>query len=371
MLPPKTSLAAPYYRLLHRLWTRGPAAVPAVFGELGLARTVGSKLVAQMAEEGVVDAGTEVALRPDYGSVVGLHLGTGGIDAAVTNFVGEVLVTQTLGYPAGPLPQAVHHALAALEPRLRPPGVPPVRGLALSLPGVVDPHRLVLVHSTPLGITGPVDLRETLARPWGRPVSADNDANCCCWGEAALRRGGPRGNFLCLLAELRPYGRGEDQTPYQNFAVGLGLYLNGAVYHGDRFSAGEFQSLFKTNPHQRNQFSISDEAMARASFDAGVEETVASELARHAAFLVNTLDLDAVYVSWPNPRRADAVLDLVREEIRCNGSYRRDHEVTVSPPSRGYGAPAFGAAALHLESLFQPIDGPAPYSSQPRPGFFR
>jgi hypothetical protein len=248
-----------------------------------------------------------------------------------------------------------------MEHRLRSPDMPPLRGVAVSLPGIVDPYRLVLLRSKPLGIEQPLDLKETLGRALGRPLTAENDANCCCWGEAAVQRHRKLGNFLFLLAERRPYSAGDPLPILPAFSVGSGLYLNGSVYHGTRFSAGEFQSIFKEGPGQRNQFSVTDEQMTAALVDAALEEQIARELSRNAALLVNSLNLNRVFVSWPRQEMQQKVVEILRHEIQHNWSYEYPVDCEVELPVMGRLAPAYGAAGLHLESLYQTPDGPAPY----------
>lgn len=366
MLPPKTPLANAYYRVLKRLWRKGPTSVPALFKELDLSRALGDRLIDQMAQEGVAgpdpDTG-HLRILESYGTVLGLHMGTRTVSAALVSFTGELLLTKDFPYPeqGTPLVQAILGAVARMEPFIRPPAAPPMRGVAVSLPGIVDPYRLVLLESNPLRLFEPLPLKEALGRPLGRPITVENDANCCCWGEAVLHRKQNLGNFLYILAEQRPHTIGEQKLSFQNFAVGFGLYLNGSVYHGTRFSAGEFQSIFRSDPLQRNQFSITDQEMARSHDDPKVEEVIARELSRHAALLVNTLNLDRVYISWPRPERVSRIVEILREEIQRNWSYNHQVECSVELPTMGLLAPAYGAAGLHLESLFQTADGPAPY----------
>lgn len=69
------------------------------------------------------------------------------------------------------------------------------------------------------------DLRGTFEKLFNVPVAVDNDVNCAAIGEAHF--GAARGakDFLCLT-----YGTG----------VGGCIYINGDVYRGSKFAAGEF-----------------------------------------------------------------------------------------------------------------------------------
>lgn len=69
------------------------------------------------------------------------------------------------------------------------------------------------------------DLRGTFEKIFNVPVAVDNDVNCAAIGEAHF--GAARGakDFLCLT-----YGTG----------VGGCIYINGDVYRGSKYAAGEF-----------------------------------------------------------------------------------------------------------------------------------
>jgi hypothetical protein len=359
-------LANAYYRLLQRLWRKGPGPAKLVFQELDFSRTVGARVVDQMAGEGVVGPDPETGdlkIFDSYGSVLGLHMGTRTVNAVVVNFTGELMLSKDFPYPDGGkgLVQAIQGVVAQMEPFLRSATVPPLRGVAVSLPGIVDPYRLILRESNPLRVFEPIALKEALGRPLGRPITVENDANCCCWGEAVVHRRQNLGNFMSILAEQRPISVGNREPGGLNLGVGFGLYLNGSVYHGQRFSAGEFKSVFKSDPREVNQFSLPDKLIARSYEDPEVGEAIARELSRNASLLVNLLDLDRVFVSWPRHDQAPRIVEFMREEIQRNWSYDHPVDCPVELPTMGYLAPAYGAAGLHLESLYQTADGPAPY----------
>ncbi len=68
-------------------------------------------------------------------------------------------------------------------------------------------------------------IRETFETKYGVPAAVDNDVNCAGIGEAHFGAGRGVDEFLCLT-----YGTG----------VGGCIYMNGDVYRGSKFAAGEF-----------------------------------------------------------------------------------------------------------------------------------
>lgn len=69
------------------------------------------------------------------------------------------------------------------------------------------------------------DLRGTFERIFNVPVAVDNDVNCAAIGEAHFGAAKGASDFLCLT-----YGTG----------VGGCIYINGDVYRGSKYAAGEF-----------------------------------------------------------------------------------------------------------------------------------
>ncbi len=77
------------------------------------------------------------------------------------------------------------------------------------------------------GYTG-TDIRGTLESRFHVPVMVENDVNCAAMGEAVYGAGMGERDFLCLT-----YGTG----------VGGAIVLNGEIYHGKGFCAGEFGGI--------------------------------------------------------------------------------------------------------------------------------
>jgi len=113
-----------------------------------------------------------------------------------------------------------------------------VYGLGLALPGRVDPHKGIVLESTPLGLKN-TNLASNLSQSLGMPVLIENDANCFAWGEIAERRDF-QGNLLCMLLEFHGSGNTKDWDQ----EIGIGLVCGGEVYHGSSYSSGEL----KTSP---------------------------------------------------------------------------------------------------------------------------
>ncbi|MFC0230580.1 ROK family protein [Bhargavaea ullalensis] len=105
----------------------------------------------------------------------------------------------------------------------------PIEGMAISSAGQIDNHKGEVVFATDNipGYTG-MDITGTVRRHTGLPVAVENDVNCMALGEHW--KGAARGlrDFVCLTI-----GTG----------IGGALFLDGKLYTGARFSAGEIGHL--------------------------------------------------------------------------------------------------------------------------------
>ncbi|WP_142825904.1 ROK family protein [Planococcus soli] len=112
-----------------------------------------------------------------------------------------------------------------------------IEGIAISSAGQIDAMRGVVVFATDNlpGYTG-TRLAELVSDHTGLPVRIENDVNCTALGESW--KGAARGvrNFLCVTI-----GTG----------VGGALFLNGRLYTGAGFSAGEIGHMI-LYPNGRN-----------------------------------------------------------------------------------------------------------------------
>lgn len=98
-----------------------------------------------------------------------------------------------------------------------------VSAVGVAAAGAIDIPRGVILDAPNLGFDN-VPFRQLATQATGRPVVLDNDVNGAVWGEYHLGAGDAKGDALGVWV-----GTG----------VGGGLVLNGQLYHGELFTAGE------------------------------------------------------------------------------------------------------------------------------------
>lgn len=129
----------------------------------------------------------------------------------------------------------------------------PFDAIGISTAGQVDSVRGCIRYANENipGYTG-MELRRILEKAFHVPVAVENDVNAAAAGEAAFGAGKEEKDFLCIT-----YGTG----------VGGAIVINGSVYTGSAFSAGEFGGIL-VHPEDRvpgNPFSGCYEKYASAT----------------------------------------------------------------------------------------------------------
>jgi len=100
-----------------------------------------------------------------------------------------------------------------------------IMGLALSMPGVINPKTGKLITAGALYELYGLELKEELEKDIALPVSVENDVNCVALAEKWLGNGKDSQNFICMAI-----GTG----------IGGAIIINDRLYNGHRFAAGEF-----------------------------------------------------------------------------------------------------------------------------------
>ncbi len=108
-------------------------------------------------------------------------------------------------------------------------------GISTAGQGDTDKGSILYANSNIPGYTG-MALRERVENRFHVPTAVQNDVNSAAIGEAACGAGEGQKDFLCLT-----YGTG----------VGGAIILNGEIYTGSGYSAGEFGCIV-THPEKRD-----------------------------------------------------------------------------------------------------------------------
>ncbi len=159
-------------------------------------------------------------LCPDAGQAVGIHIGIHEVEFLTVGLTGETQGAFSAPYPFKDEPSwyvGLQEMLAAFLSRERV-NVSRALGGGVSLPGIIDKQESQLLRSHILGLEHMGLERFRNALPF--PAVFANDANCACFAE----RGAGQGNYVYVSL---------------NETVGGAVMLNGTLWLGDTFQAGE------------------------------------------------------------------------------------------------------------------------------------
>jgi len=291
----------------------------------------------------------QLAIRKEFGSIIGIEIQVASFRALAVDLSGEVL-----GEIKGPVEvdyDSFPGVALDIEKKAQAKfgsGPSPVLGVGVGVGGLVDLKKSRIRYSLPLGITKPLDFGKLVAARIDLPCFVENDANCCAWGELSFNRGEDLRDFLFALVEYR-----RDQTSlgrYGGMGVGFGIVHGGRVYSGSHGNAGEFRSAFCEGRGEQ-QFSLALDELRRAGDDPKVLERTADELARNMAMLVNTMDFDHVYIGGDIESLKIDFPALLRRRLEENWMYPSPRDVEIRYTSLGERAVAYGAAGMMLERL--------------------
>ncbi|MEA1910619.1 MAG: ROK family protein, partial [Spirochaetota bacterium] len=217
----------------------------------------------------------------------------------------------------------------------------------------VNPVKGVINNSIPMCITNGFDFQTEIASKMDIPVFIENDANCCSWGELVFHRTSNLKNFIFVLVEFRDIS--EEQEIHEITSVGMGIVINGKVHYGEDYLAGEFRSILRSETSQ-GQFSLTDNEIRKLKTDKEVLMKFFRELSKNLALLVNTFNLNQIFLGGDIEKYRPEITEFLGKELRDNWAYSYDMKREILFSSLGDKAVAFGAAGIVLNRLFVDFD---------------
>ena len=219
--------------VLRALYDQGPVSRADIARLTGLTRTTVSDLVAEFIADGLA---REVGRGPSSGGkapilvevdgnsrhVIGLDLGERAFSGAIVNLHGSI--RRTASQPIDG--RDGEEALAALYRLLdelvsSEPGA--LLGIGIGTPGIVDPETGTIIWAVNLDWQN-LPLGDLIRRRYGVPTYVANDSRAAALAESLFSTERRAGNLIAIKV-----GNG----------IGAGIVLNGELFHGDGFGAGE------------------------------------------------------------------------------------------------------------------------------------
>ena len=163
----------------------------------------------------------------DNPQVIGIDFGGTSVKLAVVE--GSELLTDIHRIPTQDFvgPDPLIAAIVEKVEEIRS-DFPDVSAIGIGVPGAVDSSKGVTYNLTNVRGWNDVPLRDLVSEKTGLPAILDNDANCMAYAEYKFCAGQGCRNVICVTL-----GTG----------VGGGLILNGDLYRGSTYAAGEIGQM--------------------------------------------------------------------------------------------------------------------------------
>ncbi len=190
-----------------------------------------------------------IMAKTKSGPVLGIDLGGTNMQFGVVDANGKIIGRAKKKTKAGEgfekvVDRLVEGAAAAsAEAKL---SLEQVQAVGIAAAGAIDMPNGIILESPNLGWRD-VPFRDILKKKLGRPVVLENDVNGAVWGEYLLGAG---------------TGRGDCFGVWVGTGVGGGLVLNGQIYRGEFFTAGEIGHTI-IDPHEPRGLAKLEERCSR------------------------------------------------------------------------------------------------------------
>lgn len=289
-----------------------------------------------------------LAVRKEYGRIIGIELQLGFCEAVVVDASGEIRgsTRKAVDVSYDNFSSTILDIVEETEAEYCCDSV--LLGVGVGTAGLVDSSKGLIKYSVPLGIKKRLDVNKALAGKISVPYCIENDANCCAWGELAFNKKEDLRNFLFALVEYR-----QDQTSlccYGGIGVGFGIVLGGKVHTGAHGFAGEFRSAFCEGKNDL-QFSLPREDLVRMASDRKILERTIEELSSNMAMLINTMDFSQVFIGGDIEALDIDLPAMLRHRLEENWMYPSPKDVEIRYSSLRDKAVAYGAAGMVFERL--------------------
>lgn len=372
--------------VLNAIKAHGPISRTDVAKRTGLSAATVSGITANLIENGLVlekEAGDSsggrrpilLVLNPRGGFVIGLKLTETHITGALTDLEANVITKLTKALPAHDIDQVVIAIEQTVKHFLAEGGIleEQLLGVGIGMAGIIDSIHGVLRYSPIFGWHD-IPLGDMLQSRLQVPIYIDNDVNTLTITEQWFGKGQGIDNFLTITI-----GRG----------VGMGIVVNGQIYHGGKGGAGEFGhtvvepdgDLCECGKRGCLETYVSDPALMRLANAAIKRQEITGKiddmddllqiarlgdpgaaeifgragevLGRGVANLINVLSPDLIIISGEGVRAGDLLFVPMYESIeRCVMSdLAGDTEIQIDAWDDD--AWARGAAGLVLRHLFE------------------
>lgn len=306
-------------------------------------------------------------LNKDAAYVIGLDIEVGEMTAVILDFCGGIIAKKSIriniGRTLDELSQTIIKVVEAIieENKI---DVEKVLGLGVAFAGIVDyKNGLVIMSSVLPEMNFPL-LQKLKKLPF--PVLIENNANAAAIGLKWRDKEKTLKNYLSILVEIDKSVSG----------LGIGIVVNGSLYHGASFCAGELHTNLPTlkellatirsrfveseifNNYTASIGSIDMEFLLSAAKKGDVIANrlfsmIGGVVGQTIAPAIGLLNPDTIIITGMVSEVEDVLIDAIRKAIEMRVLSFTTNALTITTDKRYHYSVALGAASLVLEDYFR------------------
>ena len=347
-------------RILRTIWLNKGISRIEIAKMLDIDKSTVTNIVTKLINAGIVKSIAEgqaspvggrkpihLAIKKDFGSILGFEIQPDSYKVVITNLEGEIIDSKfgKFNISKDNFIEEITKIIKNINKKIPLPLI----GIGIGLSGIINSDNGIIYKSIPLDIFNNFNFYEEINKKIDTPIFIENDANCCAWGELSIHKNEKLKNFIFLLIEFRE--KEVIKKGLGGIAVGLGIVLEGKVYYGSNYSAGEFRSIF-TTPSGFNQFSLTKEEIIKITKNKNIFIKFIKELSKNIALIVNTLGISHLFYAGTKTDFQDEITPIFMQTIKDNWSYKNQINCIIKESTMHDMAVAYGACGMILERVF-------------------
>lgn len=307
-------------------------------------------------------------LNADAFYSIGIDVEIGEMTAVIVDLTGEIINKNIYKVEVSSnLDELVESIMFVIKCIISDSGIAEekILGCGIAFTGIVDYLRGIVVMSGVLFNLN-LQLLDKLKHRFSFPILLENNANAAAIGEKWIGQGKNKNNFLVLLIEFDKNVAG----------LGIGIILEGNIYRGASFSAGELY------PHMPNLRQLIDIVRPRFPEGSMLKDYISSpegldvnsliEMARQGdeiallifsmfgrkvgeiiAPAIALLNPDTLIISGTIAELGDIIIDPIENAIQMNVLAVTSNALKIVAGESQHFSVAVGAASLVLSNFFK------------------
>lgn len=341
------------------VWLEKTISRAEIARKLSLYRSTVTNLTSYLLETGVLKEGNllgstrqggrpavELSINPKFGCVAGFDIQPSHYRFVLTALDGSEIYSERGSVGYCPFEEMTIKILNKSFETVRKIDIP-VLALAFAVPGVVDTTTGTILYSNPFNVEN-VKISDIVEKVGCHlPVYVENDANAAAWLDTM--KTGFKGNLLCVVSDFHEESKIVEEVV--GIGTGLGIVVDGKVYHGSNYAAGEFKSV-TWNCEKNRQSGIPAELLKLTADDKENLQIWFEDLISSFIPLVSAMDFDTIVFHGEPYSDHEWTTKIVKERIPAMATLLKTSDCKIVFDTEDECISATGATMMCLFKFF-------------------